>query len=645
MLPLLLVGLLPGSVVSIPRNDMCDCRQSNGMEYAIVQHPDAPNGAGFKTDSENFWYPADYGTAICNAWDEFVHPGCADAQGKPMKDPPIWCKQKWCYVKPACKASDLQVTDLFWNSSTVELFFSYEVCGSKDWYTPSAYPATFSTVATLNRQAVQVIVSKDEPEPGFCADLMELVRQHIVRRTRKRDSSPYANLTFQIKIEKDKWLAEEDLGKFEKDEHAFQVGHYHIGCLKTALPSNVLSAMGVEFSQPVIPASYSLITTWAALQPKALGWMSWSEPFHFDLWLGILIVFIFLSMMLLLLDCVGVASVLNDNEQGANIFVRAIDAAFLTFSAMIGQPMHGGGWAARTFPARMLYLATAICGIFLIATYTANLTTFLQAQQQERAPPSFARLSNPQVKVCDGYAGAGRHVRELLESRHEGAKHATVVSGPEGPYDCFGEAYKTQTCKYYQPDQSKYKGSRFPVWQIEMLHENQCDVILYSRIHAHWLLYNKQPSPDCVMVEADFGYQTQNYALAMRKQEWRLRELVDNALLSLRKDGKIDALYNSYWRSRFCTAEETATKEEEAKQLQVDAYSGILVFIGAFAGCTVLSLIGSVARTLYLRRKENPEPDDGNISRHSSRPDVSTVPSFLFPDLASRNSKRASQSV
>jgi len=352
--------------------------------------------------------------------------------------------------------------------------------------------------------------------------------------------------------------------------------------------------MGLDFSQPVIQQQYLMMSTKDATAPKLLGAFAMLQPFDLGIWTMLFCMIVLLSLMLCLLDVLGVASVLSEEEKkdhNVSCFVRAIDSLFLTFSAMIGRPL-SSSWGTRSCPARMLYLASAAGSVFFVATYTANLTDFLQ-QKRLHELPSFKRLSDPSFKICDGYAGGGRQTREILEIASAGGKHATLLGAPGmGAHDCFGEAYKQQTGKYCPLNDVTYAGSRITDWQVQALFDGRCEAILFSKTHAEWLLYNLQPSPECELLEVESGLQTQSYALMFRKQELRLKELVDAALLSLRKNGKIDAMYNKYWRSKVCMSE--GVTEEQADQLQLNSYMGFLVIVLAFTGCAFLSLVGSV---------------------------------------------------
>jgi hypothetical protein len=95
-----------------------------------VQHVPVHNG------SETIEYPADMG-AHCEAWDDNVISDCKEGEtpGK-GKD---WCAQSWCYVDPCrCKGEmhkSLRMAAIGVNVRGVPLFYSYETCGSTDYWT------------------------------------------------------------------------------------------------------------------------------------------------------------------------------------------------------------------------------------------------------------------------------------------------------------------------------------------------------------------------------------------------------------------------------------------------------------------------------------------------------------------------------
>jgi hypothetical protein len=55
-------------------------------------------------------------------------PVCADGHGGAMADPPIWCRDKWCYVEPNCSVSDTRKSHYFGGSETAPLRYSYANC-------------------------------------------------------------------------------------------------------------------------------------------------------------------------------------------------------------------------------------------------------------------------------------------------------------------------------------------------------------------------------------------------------------------------------------------------------------------------------------------------------------------------------------
>ena len=69
------------------------------------------------TDSQciDHEYSPDYGTGMCDAWDEDLDPFCNVA------NPPDFCDKEWCYVSSACTAGDVLDTALF----GIDLKYSY----------------------------------------------------------------------------------------------------------------------------------------------------------------------------------------------------------------------------------------------------------------------------------------------------------------------------------------------------------------------------------------------------------------------------------------------------------------------------------------------------------------------------------------
>ena len=64
-----------------------------------------PEGDEFITYTDqgiDYQYPVDYGLSMCMAWDLDLAPTCADAEGMPLLDAPMFCGQNWCYVSDTC---------------------------------------------------------------------------------------------------------------------------------------------------------------------------------------------------------------------------------------------------------------------------------------------------------------------------------------------------------------------------------------------------------------------------------------------------------------------------------------------------------------------------------------------------------------
>ena len=124
-------------------------RAAPGCPCVDVSALIAPNGnctyrnAANPQDAQHC-YPPTYGSSTCAAHDSGLEPDCA---GSPLS----YCMQEWCYVDTAACALttySARRTDLF---PGVEVFYSYETCGSseEEW-------TSFTVTRQLNLHTLRV---------------------------------------------------------------------------------------------------------------------------------------------------------------------------------------------------------------------------------------------------------------------------------------------------------------------------------------------------------------------------------------------------------------------------------------------------------------------------------------------------------
>ena len=118
-------------VVGATDNDLPGASSTD--PYLLVS---AANGGPFK-------YPANYGTAGCQAYDATSPAqGCADASGNPLATAPAWCADQWCYVSETnCETATGATASTFFPGA----FYSVETCAAAGASTSSYAAAQASS--------------------------------------------------------------------------------------------------------------------------------------------------------------------------------------------------------------------------------------------------------------------------------------------------------------------------------------------------------------------------------------------------------------------------------------------------------------------------------------------------------------------
>ena len=79
-------------------------------------------------DEVTYKYEPNFGLTECMAWDGDVEPYCADEDGMPLEDAPVWCANQFCYVNPeTCTTPRVRKSNYF-----EDYYYSYEACGDVD---------------------------------------------------------------------------------------------------------------------------------------------------------------------------------------------------------------------------------------------------------------------------------------------------------------------------------------------------------------------------------------------------------------------------------------------------------------------------------------------------------------------------------
>jgi len=112
-----------------PEED-CSCVITHGDGIELFWTEEGVHYIEYTADGETYQYPPNYGLSQCMAWDADLQPTCADEDGMPLDDAPVWCTNQYCYVNPeTCTTPRVRPSGSFPDSG---LFYSYEACGDVD---------------------------------------------------------------------------------------------------------------------------------------------------------------------------------------------------------------------------------------------------------------------------------------------------------------------------------------------------------------------------------------------------------------------------------------------------------------------------------------------------------------------------------
>ena len=108
----------------------CSCLITHGDGIELFWTDEGVHYIELTADGETYQYPPNHGLTQCQAWDADLEPYCADADGMPLEDAPVWCANQYCYVNPETCTTPKVRPSSYWPDSG--LAYSYEACGDVD---------------------------------------------------------------------------------------------------------------------------------------------------------------------------------------------------------------------------------------------------------------------------------------------------------------------------------------------------------------------------------------------------------------------------------------------------------------------------------------------------------------------------------
>lgn len=150
---------------------------TRGTDQCVVVQPDK-DADGTK---HNVSYPFDYGETCASTGFEPGSYACTKVEGKThafdaksdgynaAADSAGWCSSKFCWVDP-CNCNS---TDIGKSSWIKDVFYSYQMCGADDTYTPTACDKYASKTKCDGVDTCKWVPPADEDEPNATDSAMQ----------------------------------------------------------------------------------------------------------------------------------------------------------------------------------------------------------------------------------------------------------------------------------------------------------------------------------------------------------------------------------------------------------------------------------------------------------------------------------------
>lgn len=319
-------------------------------------------------------YPIDYGSQRCSAWDINLPPRCADREGRPLTNAPLFCAQPWCFVDASCRLHQ-QRTTIFLGH---ELFYSYETCGSGDFFNLEVL------VGTLRGKVLKAGVPASDGTSlvnngpgmiptGWSADFQKHILDEAGAETKITEISEESQRAFPLSTYS---ACVRDVGMGKLD---FCFGSYW----------ETPERLGMTEFTPIYQTDlYYLIVEGQDGASSSGTLTKVFKPFSFGLWVLFAMIFTAVGFFMWLFGEVGDYGIVKGTVMG-------VQYSALKFMG------HGGGLdSAKSRSGNFLLLGFTFLSMLGLASYTANLSSFLLMANLHTGLKSLDAAIDNEIMIC-----------------------------------------------------------------------------------------------------------------------------------------------------------------------------------------------------------------------------------------------------
>jgi ionotropic glutamate receptor len=302
----------------------------------------------------------------------------------------------------------------------------------------------------------------------------------------------------------------------------------------------------VDFSLPIYENALRIVIRDSP--SFSISFLSYLRPFSLEVWLSIVGTIIYSGLLVYLFEQQTIEETEDYRGHRAVIF-----GIYQALSSIVGM---GGDFQLRTKSSRIIVVGLFTVSIILVATYTANLSSFLTLQR-----------SQPVISGIDD------------------------IKNGRLPFHRVGILDDSATVEYYTQNVSTIF---YPVKSINdmytLLLDNRIDAAIENAIGIEYTVDHQYCGRLSVI---GVGFAKSSFGIAMAKN-WRYKNDLDKTIVSLREEGKLELLEQKWFSERICNS------KNHGETWQQDGIP-MTVMTGLFVSFLVVSAMAFALHLYHFR--------------------------------------------
>ena len=335
----------------------------------------------------------------------------------------------------------------------------------------------------------------------------------------------------------------------------------------------------VDFSYPIYDNIMRLVVRKS--QRSTISPFAFLKPFSIILWILIIVVFYFISAILIavyeFVDTIpNIEATQQSDIYDRNFMIALIKSMYYTVGALLQQ---GSELQPKTFFGRLQTVIIWMMSIILVALLTSNMTTYFTAQREKSWLQSIEDLRMCRKVACDRIG---------------------IVEKSQNEEYFFNEIMNGNPTKYYY--------LKYPHECFEKLLNNYIDVAISDSSNADYLT---QTPEYCQLETVGPPFGKTYFGIAFQKN-WRYKQDLDNHIMTLKLNGVIDELLAKWFQQKNCT-----DNSSEEQKLDILEASGLFYIFISITGINVMAFI--LKRLCNALKHNRVEPSNDLTSVHCER--------------------------